>query len=73
MSADLTHELGRIKAPTQLIWGNRDQFASASEQKALLAVIPHARLAVYEGVGHSPHWEDPDRFVDDVVEFVYSL
>jgi pimeloyl-ACP methyl ester carboxylesterase len=56
-----------------LIWGNRDQFASASEQKALLAVIPHARLAVYEGIGHAPHWEDPDRFVDDVVEFVYSV
>ena len=73
INADLTNELGKIKAPTQLIWGNRDQFASASEQKALLAVIPHARLAVYEGIGHAPHWEDPDRFVDDVVEFVYSV
>jgi non-heme chloroperoxidase len=73
MNADLTKELRRIQAPTQLIWGERDRFASAAEQEALLAAIPDSRLIVYEGVGHSPHWEDPDRFVDDVLEFVSPL
>jgi pimeloyl-ACP methyl ester carboxylesterase len=71
MNADLTN-FARLRA-TQLIWGDRDAFARAAEQQALLDAIPNSKLTVYKGVGHSPQWEDPDRFVNDILEFTARM
>jgi len=73
LSTDFSSELPRIQAPTLLLWGNRDAFVNESEQEALLATIPRSTLKVYEGVGHSPHWEDPSQFVIDVEDFITRL
>ena len=69
---DLSDDVHRISAPTLLIWGDEDPegHTPGSEQDALLAAIPDSRLVVYEGVGHSPHWEVPVRFASDLVRFV---
>ena len=32
--------------------------------------IPGSQLEIFEGVGHYPHCEEPDRFVDVLTEFV---
>ena len=68
---DLADDLTRITAPTLLVWGDKDPVSVASReaQDWLLAAIPDARLSVYEGVGHSPHWEDPVRFAADLASF----
>lgn len=63
-------ELGRIQAPTLLIWGDADALVSRDMQDRLLHSIPHAELLVYPGVGHTPRWEDPARFTRDLVDFV---
>jgi len=63
-------ELGRIRAPTLLIWGDADALVSRDMQDRLLHSIPNADLLVYPGVGHTPRWEDPARFTRDLVEFV---
>ena len=34
------------------------------------AAIPGSRLAIFEGVGHYPHCEAPERFVELLCEFV---
>ena len=73
MTADLRQDLRKIHAPTRLIWGDRDSFASNAEQLALLDAIPNSKLIVYKGVGHSPQWEDPSRFVDDVLAFTAGM
>jgi non-heme chloroperoxidase len=49
---------GTIAAPTLVLWGDQDVFCSREEQDALVAAIPGARLVVYEGAGHCPHWEE---------------
>ncbi|WP_041582793.1 alpha/beta fold hydrolase [Xylanimonas cellulosilytica] len=67
---DDTHLLGRIAAPTLLIWGDADELVARPMQDELVARIPGATLTIYSGVGHSPRWEDPSRFTRDVVEFV---
>lgn len=68
---DLADDLTRLTAPTLLVWGDKDPVSVASReaQDWLLAAIPGARLSVYEGVGHSPHWEDPVRFAADLASF----
>jgi non-heme chloroperoxidase len=58
---DDTSDLGRITAPTLLIWGDRDALVSRQEQERLAAAIPDARLLSYPETGHSPHWERPER------------
>jgi hypothetical protein len=35
-------------------------------------VIKGSVLKVYRDVGHFPHFDEPDRFVDDLVAFVDS-
>lgn len=73
MESDFSMELPKIKAPTRLIWGERDAFATRLEQSALLAAIPGSSLSIYEGAGHAPHWEEPARFVNEVADFVRDL
>jgi non-heme chloroperoxidase len=68
-----TNELDRIAAPTLVVWGSRDAFSPRSDQDALVARIPGARLLVYEGAGHAFHWEDPARFAADVTAFVQQI
>lgn len=70
---DLSGELDKIKAPTLIIWGDRDATVSRSDQEALAMAIVGSQLVVYAGVGHSPHWEEPNRFALDLVFFVEGL
>jgi non-heme chloroperoxidase len=63
-------ELGRITAPTMLIWGDRDRLVGRHMQEQLAELIPRAELLVYSGIGHAPRWEDGLRFASDVVAFI---
>lgn len=71
LSGMLAHDdhldLGRIACPTLVIGGEHDAVFSAGEQRDLARAIPRARIALYENVGHSPHWERPERFARDVL------
>jgi non-heme chloroperoxidase len=59
-------DLGRITAPTLLIWGDQDAVVSHEEQQRLEDAMPDARLKVYPDTGHSPHWERPEAVAADV-------
>ena len=67
---DHSDSLHKIKAPVLLIWGDQDKMCDRSEQDSLKAAIPGAQLIIYEGLGHSPHWQVPDRLAIDLVNFV---
>lgn len=73
METDFSAELGRIKAPTLIIWGDRDSFFLRNEQERLTKAISGSRLLVYEGVGHDPNWEEPERLAADLSEFIEKL
>jgi pimeloyl-ACP methyl ester carboxylesterase len=62
--------LGSIRAPTLVIWGDRDAVFGRDEQLELYRSIGGAELQSYPGIGHSPHWEAPDRFVNDLLGFI---
>src|SRR5262249_22870300 len=67
---DDTTELGRIEAPTLLLWGNADALVPRHMQTHLVRAIPDADLRVYHGLGHTPRWEDTARVSNDLVAFV---
>ena len=59
-------ESGTITTPTLILWGDQDAFSPRSDQDALVAAIPRARLSVYKGTGHCPHWEQPQRAAAEI-------
>ena len=67
---DDTTELSRIEAPTMLVWGDRDTIVSREAQDDLVRTLPEAELLVYAGAGHTPRWDDPVRFSNDIVTFI---
>jgi len=67
---DDTAEVDRIIAPTLLVWGEADRLVGREMQTVLEARLRDAVLLVYPQVGHTPRWEEPGRFADDLVEFV---
>lgn len=64
------HDLTRIEAPTLVAWGALDPLWVRADQQALLRAVPHARFIEYTGIGHAPHWDEPARFVADVIAFL---
>lgn len=63
-------DLQRIQAPTLIVSGDKDAYWGRDQREALLRSIPDARLLVYDNVGHTPNWEEPERFVADLLAFI---
>lgn len=70
LAGDAKSQLGKIKAPTLIVWGNREKVFNRAEQVALIAAIPNSVLNVYSDAGHSPHWEKPEQFAGDFEAFL---
>jgi pimeloyl-ACP methyl ester carboxylesterase len=70
MAFDDTADLGRIAAPTLILWGEQDALFPRDDQPRLGAAIPGAKLIVYPDTGHCPNWERPERVAADLVAFM---
>jgi non-heme chloroperoxidase len=73
IATDHTPDLSRIAGPTLLVWGDRDEMMLRAEQEILLRSIPAARLVIFAGAGHAPHWEEPERFAAQIAEFARAV
>src|ERR1700710_1200094 len=56
--------------PVQLIWGSRDSVIPVEHAKMAHSAMPGSQLEVFEGSGHFPFHDDPDRFVQVVERFI---
>ena len=72
-ASNLMAELARVNAPTLIVWGDQDSMVAHRDTERLLNGIRGAKLLTYEGTGHTPHWEEPERFVADLKAFVQKL
>lgn len=61
--------LPRLQAPVLVIWGERDPFFNVDHARRVVDALPEAKLIVYDGVGHFPHLEAPDRLLADITAF----
>ena len=53
-----------VEIPTLIVWGTRDRMIPAWHAAAASAAIAGSRVELFEGAGHFPHLDEPDRFAD---------
>jgi pimeloyl-ACP methyl ester carboxylesterase len=58
--------------PVLLIWGADDPIIPVEHARAAQELLPHATLAVFDGVRHFPQVEAPARFVEVLQHFCAS-
>lgn len=56
--------------PTLLVWGSRDGIIPVAHGAAAHAAMPGSRLEVFEGSGHFPHRDQPERFTSVLLDFL---
>lgn len=69
---DLRGILSSIRVPTLIIWGDRDREVPFSSMEIMARGIQGSRLEVFEGAGHFPFVDQPDRFGRVVREFLWQ-
>jgi pimeloyl-ACP methyl ester carboxylesterase len=55
--------------PTLIVWGQRDSIIPVAHGAAAHEAMPGSRFVSFEGAGHMPHDDDPQRFADVLIEF----
>ena len=56
--------------PLLVVWGGRDPIVPARQSETVRRLVPNARIEVFADAGHWPHLDEPDRFVDLLLDFV---
>ena len=67
---DTTPWLGRITAPTLVVWGDDDIVIAPSAERHLARYIPGARWVVLEDCGHMPEVDCPDALTPLLASFL---
>jgi pimeloyl-ACP methyl ester carboxylesterase len=58
------------RAPVLIVWGDHDGVIPVEHGRKAHAAIESSRLEILEGVGHFPHVEAPEMFVDTLLDFM---
>jgi pimeloyl-ACP methyl ester carboxylesterase len=66
----LPRGLGRIKAPTMLIWGESDRIVTPDYGRAYSRLIPGSRFELTVAAGHHSEIQQPQAFVERVSRFL---
>jgi pimeloyl-ACP methyl ester carboxylesterase len=72
-AANYRSRIAQVNKPALIIWGEKDNFGPRADQDLFVASIKGAKLIVYEGTGHSLHWEEPMRFAKDITTFIEAI
>lgn len=62
--------LQQLSAPTLLIKGRHDPVICEEQTQFFVKHVSNGSLYIYEQSGHLPHYEEPDRFARDVIQYI---
>jgi pimeloyl-ACP methyl ester carboxylesterase len=62
--------LPALVMPVLILWGDKDTVVERAPLERMARDLPHAELIVWEGIGHAPQLEQPERFHALLMEFV---
>jgi 2-hydroxy-6-oxonona-2,4-dienedioate hydrolase len=63
-------ELGRVRAPSIVVWTKDDPTASLEDGQKYADALPNSKLVVFENSSHMPQYEEPTRFNKMHLEFL---
>lgn len=64
------HLDGALPIPSMIVWGSNDRMIPVAHALSVEKQLPDCRLEIFEGAGHFPHLDDPDRFARVLREFI---
>jgi non-heme chloroperoxidase len=67
---DATDVMSKLSIPVLVTHGAEDKNAKVETAKFTASVIPGAKVSIYDGVGHSPFYEDAPRFNGELATLV---
>src|SRR6516165_8624508 len=67
---DATAVMSKLTIPALVTHGAEDKNAKVDTAKFTASTIPGAKLSIYDGVGHSPFYEDAPRFNGELAALV---
>ena len=71
--SNLGEELGQVKQPTLLIWGNNDTITPPFVGREFNRLIPNSELHFIDKCGHAPMMEVPHEFNEILNSFLTKL
>ncbi len=66
----LVDRLAQLEVPTRLVWGTGDRVLPYSQAKEAVSRLREGSLELISDCGHSPHVEQPERFVSALDRFL---
>jgi pimeloyl-ACP methyl ester carboxylesterase len=69
----LERRLGRITAPTRVVWPAEDRLVPIAHGRRYAELIPGATLSVVKDCGHAMYFERPEEFADIVADFLATV
>jgi len=69
-STDVARDIGKIRAPTLILWGADDSFIPVSDAHKFAKAIAGSHLIVYPATGHIPQEEVAEQSAADVRTFL---
>lgn len=73
MTAEMLQEAASVSCPALLVHGDQDPICLPQASAWLAEQIPTSRRLLYPGCGHAPFLSRPDRFNQDLRQFVEGL
>ncbi|SFE84069.1 alpha/beta fold hydrolase [Alteribacillus iranensis] len=70
VNEDLRHHLPHIKAPTLLVWGEKDEATPVEDGKIMEEMIPDAGLVVLDNAGHYSYLDKRNEFLVIIDSFL---
>jgi pimeloyl-ACP methyl ester carboxylesterase len=67
---DITNDIKRIHNPTLFIWGEEDVFAPPAVGEMTVNKMQSAEIKVIQNAGHQPWWDDPEKCLDLIIDFI---
>ncbi|MCT4633485.1 MAG: alpha/beta hydrolase [Firmicutes bacterium] len=73
IDTNVIQDAKKIKCSTLLIHGEKDKIVPLEKGKELSSIIEGSKLIIYENCGHIPFWDEEERFIFDLVDFISNL
>lgn len=67
---DHSENLKQMDTPTLILWGEKDHWIPLTNAYKFQFSLPNSELIIYEGVGHIPMEEIPEKSVKDTMSFL---